>query len=137
MLRHPAKRIAIFNHKGGVGKTTLTVNIAASIAAQGKRILLVDSDPQCNLTSFLLPDSVIDDLLNSSDEKMAELYGPQLNPLSKPQAKSLRLSSWNWPYHACFYCRAISKLEHSKTTSTPFGPNVFNESCEASEELRR
>ena len=81
MLRHPAKRIAIFNHKGGVGKTTLTVNIAASIAAQGKRILLVDSDPQCNLTSFLLPDSVIDDLLNSSDEKNGRTIWSAVKPL--------------------------------------------------------
>ncbi|MYB36323.1 MAG: ParA family protein [Gammaproteobacteria bacterium] len=49
-------RITIFNHKGGVGKTTLTVNIASAIAAQGKSVLLVDSDPQCNLTSYLLAD---------------------------------------------------------------------------------
>ena len=65
--RHPAKRIAIFNHKGGVGKTTLTVNIADALAGQGKRILLVDSDPQCNLTSYLVEESVVDDLLDNSD----------------------------------------------------------------------
>ncbi len=65
--RHPAKRIAIFNHKGGVGKTTLTVNVADALAGQGKRVLLVDSDPQCNLTSYLVEESVVDDLLDNSD----------------------------------------------------------------------
>ncbi len=65
--RHKAKRLAIYNHKGGVGKTTLTVNIAAALAARKKRILLVDSDPQCNLTSYLVASDVVDDLLDSSD----------------------------------------------------------------------
>lgn len=67
IARHKAQRIAIFNHKGGVGKTTLTVNIAAALAAQGKSVLLVDSDPQCNLTSYLVEDSVVDKLLDRSD----------------------------------------------------------------------
>ena len=46
------KTIAVFNHKGGVGKTTLTANIGYNMAADGNRVLLADCDPQGNLSSF-------------------------------------------------------------------------------------
>ncbi|WP_283388429.1 ParA family protein [Barnesiella viscericola] len=48
------KKIVLFNHKGGVSKTTSTYHIGWMIAEMGYKVLLVDADPQCNLTSLFL-----------------------------------------------------------------------------------
>ena len=48
------KRIALFNHKGGVSKTTTTFNLGWMLASQGHRVVLVDADPQCSLSGLVL-----------------------------------------------------------------------------------
>lgn len=48
-----ARRISVMNHKGGVGKTTASVNLAVCLATRGHRTLLVDFDPQANASQFL------------------------------------------------------------------------------------
>ncbi|MGQ0641673.1 MAG: ParA family protein [Gemmatimonadaceae bacterium] len=81
--RSKARRITVFNHKGGVGKTTLTMNVAASLAELGRRVLLVDSDPQCNLTSYLVADEVVDDLLDNSDGASGRTVWSAVKPISE------------------------------------------------------
>ena len=49
-----AQRIALFNHKGGVSKTTTTFNLGWMLTSKGKKVILVDADPQCNLTGIVL-----------------------------------------------------------------------------------
>jgi cellulose biosynthesis protein BcsQ len=80
-IRHPAIRIALYNHKGGVGKTTLTVNIAAALSDLGYRVLLVDADPQCNLTSYLVDPVVVDDWLDNSETSDGKTIWSSIKPM--------------------------------------------------------
>lgn len=54
------KTISIFNNKGGVGKTTLTFHLAHALAELGHKVLIMDLDPQCNVTLLGLPEETLD-----------------------------------------------------------------------------
>ena len=77
-----AKTIAIVNQKGGVGKTTTCVNLAAALKAEGARVLVCDFDPQANATSGFGVDkttaspNIYDVLINGADVKRSVVETP-------------------------------------------------------------
>ena len=91
------KVVSVINYKGGVGKTILTANLGAYAASQGKRVLLIDIDPQTHLTfSFMTPEYWRDNYANSKKtlktyfegvKKQADI--PPLSSLVIPVNKTL------------------------------------------------
>lgn len=63
-MSHP-KKIAFFNHKGGVGKTTIVFNLALALASKGQTVLLVDADAQANLTALALDETAIESAIEA------------------------------------------------------------------------
>lgn len=61
------KTISIFNNKGGVGKTTLTYHLAHALASMGHRTLVIDLDPQCNLTIIGMDEELIHSIWAQED----------------------------------------------------------------------
>lgn len=77
------KSICLFNHKGGVSKTTTTFNLGWSLAELGHKVLMIDLDSQANLTGLVLGYAAID------DEKMEAFYSSRDNLTMKPIVEAL------------------------------------------------
>ncbi|WP_100158552.1 ParA family protein [Proteus columbae] len=61
------KVISVFNNKGGVGKTTLTYHIAHALSELGNKVLMIDADPQCNLTIYSIKEEIIHNIWSEED----------------------------------------------------------------------
>lgn len=90
-----AKSIAIFNQKGGVGKTTTNINLCSYLASWGKKILTIDIDPQGNTTSGIGLDkkkidlSVYDVIIGDVEPKVAVMETPVENLYILPSTVQL------------------------------------------------
>lgn len=89
----------IVNHKGGVGKTSLTVNLATALGNQGKRVLVVDNDPQSNATGILTAS-------NSPKYTLYEMLDTDSSSINQPE---------NFIYHT--KSRNVSIIPNTGATS--------------------
>ena len=117
------KIIALFNHKGGVSKTTTTYHIGWKLSTMGKKVLLVDGDPQCNLTSLLLRKQ-FDEYYENDATKMAfegkpmpiaaiDCFSPGCNPNLYLIPGHMDLSSYDAPLSLSLNSsNAISTLQN-------------------------
>lgn len=80
------KVLSLYNHKGGVSKTTTTFNLAHKLRDRGHRVLVVDADPQCNMTELMLAQKIteLDEISEETGEEQ-QLSGTTLLQALKPR----------------------------------------------------
>ncbi|MBP5778843.1 MAG: ParA family protein, partial [Campylobacter sp.] len=76
--------ISVFNNKGGVGKSTLCYHLAYALKEIGKRVLLMDLDPQCNLTIYGIKEKQLEEIWNG-EEKFIEDYSESFKKYSESE----------------------------------------------------
>ena len=122
--------IAFANMKGGVGKTTLCVNLAFDLFRHANRVLVVDNDPQCNATSALLkPKWYIDEILNSDTaQTIYNIYEkpPRIRGARPPNP--IRFPAGGDRIRSGLHHRKIRHLhQESRPASVPQGSCAFRE----------
>lgn len=95
------KRIALFNHKGGVSKTTTTFNLGWMLASKGHRVILVDADPQCNLSGLILGYKGPDEFERFYEHETGKNIRDGLSPAFESQPRQIEAVD----------CIAVDKIE--------------------------
>lgn len=127
--------MTLFNNKGGVGKTTLTFNIAHMFARMGTRVVVLDYDPQCNLSALFLGDDDLYETWSTPDvklpngEKRGRSVAACVDPVRRgkgellgPELIEVTPSLWLLPGHI-----ALSKFEQTLAEEWPKVLSTENE----------
>src|SRR3989338_775470 len=83
------KILSVFNNKGGVGKTTLTYHLSHALAVMGYKVLMIDADPQCNLTIYSVAEDVIHDIWETEDPFIDEGMDATKNGMAQESFKKI------------------------------------------------
>jgi len=89
--------MSIFNNKGGVGKSTLTYHLGCALAEKGKKVLLVDLDPQSNLSLYGLTEKELETVWSEEDEFISD-YQAAKSSLSDPEFRRFHKKSHSIHY---------------------------------------
>ena len=91
------KIISLFNNKGGVGKTTLAFHLSWALSEMDKKVLIIDLDPQCNLTICGISENQLEEIWKEEDSFIDD-YGNAMNALSMDE-----LRNFNHRHHSIHY----------------------------------
>ncbi len=114
------KSLVLFNNKGGVGKTTLTFNIAHMAARRGLRTVVLDYDPQCNLSAIFLSEDRLVDLWEAVDPRgqtiaaCIDLVRRGKGELTDPHLQQIADNLWLLPGHL-----GLSRFEQTLAEEWP------------------
>lgn len=119
-----AKFLSIFNNKGGVGKTTITWNVADALAVNGKRVLTIDFDPQCNLSIAIL-----------GEKKFSEVLPQENHPYGTTIRSYLQRFLQNTGDFDFFSHKGVNTHENVSVVAGDFWLNVYAESLSVGGDL--
>jgi cellulose biosynthesis protein BcsQ len=101
------------------------MNLAATLVERGHRVLLVDSDPQCNLTSYLVAEDVVDDLLDNSDGSEGRTVWSALKPISEAAGGVKLINPIEVGIDGLFLLPGDIRLSEFETDLTGFWSDCF------------
>ena len=113
------KTISLFNNKGGVGKTTPDLELKCISIGKGKSVLLIDFDPQCNLSIALLGETGFSDLLKKDANNP---YGKTIRAFCQPFIQQDILLSYIHSHHNFPWSPGSGRLDIAPVT---FGSIIF------------
>lgn len=119
-----AKQISIFNNKGGVGKSTICWNLGHALGELGKKVLLVDFDPQCNLSIAML-----------GEERFAETLGTKKSPYGSTIRSFLQHFLQNTGGEELFLHKGEFTNENVDLVAGDFWLNIYADSLNVGNDL--